>query len=127
MFIRKQLLLDAQGESLFLWGARQTGKSTLLKQMYPNALWFDLLMADVYQRLITNPTLLRETILGNTDKKIVVVDDDETVLSIIGEILGSSDEFEIFEAGDGNSAISDLKNFALEDIKNFLIFFSSFL
>jgi len=62
-----------------------------------------------------------------TKKKIVVVVDDETVLSIIGEILGSSDEFEIFEAGDGNSAISDLKNFALEDIKNFLIFFSSFL
>ena len=86
MFIRKQLLLDAQGESLFLWGARQTGKSTLLKQMYPNALCFDLLMADVYQRLITNPTLLRETILGNTDKKIVVVDEIQRIPELLNEI-----------------------------------------
>jgi len=86
MFIRKQLLLDAQGESLFLWGARQTGKSTLLKQMYPNALCFDLLMADVYHRLITNPTLLRETILGNTDKKIVVVDEIQRIPELLNEI-----------------------------------------
>jgi len=36
MFIRKQLL-EGSGkvkESLFLWGARQTGKSTLLKQLF---------------------------------------------------------------------------------------------
>ncbi|MBV6484362.1 MAG: hypothetical protein KFKLKKLM_00859 [Flavobacteriales bacterium] len=86
MFNRKQLLLEAQGESLFLWGARQTGKSTLLKQMYPNALWFDLLMADVYQRFVNNPTLLRETILGNSDKKIVVVDEIQRIPELLNEI-----------------------------------------
>jgi predicted AAA+ superfamily ATPase len=34
MFIRKQLLEGSGKESLFLWGARQTGKSTLLKQLF---------------------------------------------------------------------------------------------
>ena len=38
MFIRKQLLEGSGKESLFLWGARQTGKSTLLKQLFPDAL-----------------------------------------------------------------------------------------
>lgn len=69
MFKRKQVFQDSDGESLFLWGARQTGKTSLLKELYPEALWFDLLMADVYQRLITNPTILRETVLGNPDAK----------------------------------------------------------
>lgn len=30
MFTRKQILAGADNESLFLWGARQTGKSTLI-------------------------------------------------------------------------------------------------
>ncbi len=29
MLQRKQILADSETESLFLWGARQTGKSTL--------------------------------------------------------------------------------------------------
>ena len=50
MFVRKQILEGAESESLFLWGARQTGKSTLLKSLFPNALWFDLLKSDVFER-----------------------------------------------------------------------------
>jgi predicted AAA+ superfamily ATPase len=86
MFNRKQILHDSNSESLFLWGARQTGKSTLLKQMYPNALWFDLLMADVYQRLVNNPTLLRETVLGNADNKTVVIDEIQRIPELLNEI-----------------------------------------
>ena len=36
MFIRKQLLEGSGKESLFLRGARQTGKSTLLIQLFPD-------------------------------------------------------------------------------------------
>jgi|GEM_PF-4986701 predicted AAA+ superfamily ATPase len=43
MFVRKQILEGSANESLFLWGARQTGKSTLLKMLFPKAIWFDLL------------------------------------------------------------------------------------
>ena len=47
MFTRKQVFEGAGNESLFLWGARQTGKSTLLKSLFPNAIWFDLLKLGV--------------------------------------------------------------------------------
>jgi uncharacterized protein len=71
---------------LFLWGARQTGKSTLLKKLYPDALWFDLLLADVYQRLVNNPTLIRETVLANPDKSIVIIDEIQRIPEILNEI-----------------------------------------
>jgi uncharacterized protein len=86
MFTRKQLLQDSQNESLFIWGARQTGKSTLLKQLFPNALWFDLLKSDVYQRLIANPTLIRETVLGNLDTKVVIIDEIQRIPELLNEI-----------------------------------------
>lgn len=35
-------------------GARQTGKSTLLKTLYPDSLYFDLLLSEEYNRFIGN-------------------------------------------------------------------------
>ena len=86
MFERSQLLNDNEGESLFLWGARQTGKSTLLKKLFPDAIWFDLLQSDVYQRLISNPVLLRETVLGNPNKKVVVIDEIQRIPELLNEV-----------------------------------------
>lgn len=86
MFERKQLFVDSENESLFLWGARQTGKSTLLKRRYPDALWFDLLLADVYQRLVNNPTLIRETVLANPDKSTVIIDEIQRIPELLNEI-----------------------------------------
>ena len=41
--LRRTLVLpDAGTETFFLWGPRQVGKTTLLRQTYPNALWVDL-------------------------------------------------------------------------------------
>jgi predicted AAA+ superfamily ATPase len=54
------LRLPRQGtETFFLWGPRQTGKTTLLKATYPDALWIDLLKAEEYRRYLQNPELLR--------------------------------------------------------------------
>jgi len=78
MYFRKQELIDSQNESLFLWGARQTGKSTLLKTLFPDALWFDLLLSDVYERLLRNPSLLRETIAAG-QYKVVIIDEIQRI------------------------------------------------
>lgn len=59
MFRRAQRLPAAGAETFFLWGPRQTGKTTLLHEAYPNALWVDLLKAD-FRRYLQNPERLRE-------------------------------------------------------------------
>ena len=41
-------LEDISVESIFLWGARQTGKSTLLNTLFPQARYYDLLKSDVF-------------------------------------------------------------------------------
>ena len=61
MKIQRKITLPPENiETFFLWGPRQTGKSTLLKEAYPNALWIDLLKADEYRRYLENPEKLRQ-------------------------------------------------------------------
>ncbi len=86
MFTRKQILIDAENHSLFLWGARQTGKSTLLKALFPNALWFDLLQSDLYERLSKNPSILRETILAKTESETVIIDEIQRIPELLNEV-----------------------------------------
>ena len=86
MFLRKQILQDSSNESFFLWGARQTGKSTLLKRLFPHAIWFDLLLSDVYERLLRNPALLRETVLANTQLSTVIIDEIQRIPELLNEI-----------------------------------------
>jgi predicted AAA+ superfamily ATPase len=83
--IRKQVFIDNDGQSVFFWGARQTGKSTLLKMLFPEALVFDLLLSDVYKRLITNPEYLRETILAQ-EKKLVIIDEIQRIPILLNEV-----------------------------------------
>lgn len=86
MYKRAQKLTGSETESLFLWGARQTGKSTLLKMLFPRALWFDLLLADVYERLLRNPTILRETILAAPETETVIIDEIQRIPELLNEI-----------------------------------------
>lgn len=86
MYLRRQNFEDSTTESLFLWGCRQTGKSTLLKEKFPNAMWFDLLHSDVYERLLRNPNLLRETILANSENKLIIIDEIQRIPELLNEI-----------------------------------------
>lgn len=86
MFIRKQVFTGAGKESLFLWGARQTGKSTLLKALFPDAIWFDLLKSDVYKRYQSNPAQFRETILASDLNSVVIVDEIQKIPVLLDEI-----------------------------------------
>lgn len=74
------------GESFFLWGARQTGKSTLLKKLYSGSLWFDLLLNDVFERFQRNPSQLREIILAAQPAEPVVIDEIQKIPALLDEI-----------------------------------------
>ncbi|WP_158857510.1 ATP-binding protein [Lunatibacter salilacus] len=86
MFLRKQILEGSGNESLFLWGARQTGKSTLLKSLFPDAIWFDLLLSDTYLRYKSEPQQFRQVILARDRKEIVVVDEIQKIPELLDEI-----------------------------------------
>ncbi|MBR7035593.1 MAG: hypothetical protein IKI25_07565, partial [Bacteroidales bacterium] len=54
------IVSDIEDNSAFLFGARQTGKSTFLEHTLPDAYFIDLLDSQLRLRLQKNPSLLYE-------------------------------------------------------------------
>ncbi len=83
---RIQKILDIQDDSVFLWGARQVGKSTLVKKLFPDAKVYDLLKSDEYSRLLRRPQLLREELISYDETKVVVIDEIQKIPSLLDEV-----------------------------------------
>jgi uncharacterized protein len=89
LHISRFLPLDiSSGKSCFLWGARQTGKTTYLKRRFPEARFIDLLEADTYQRYLLNPQRLREELELSQEKSLVVIDEVQKVPALLDEAHG---------------------------------------
>ncbi len=58
--------------SFFLFGPRGTGKSTWLRQRFPEALWVDLLQPDVHRDLLARPERLRDLVLAAEGRPVVI-------------------------------------------------------
>ncbi len=88
MFNRSLLLPTAGSESFFLWGPRQAGKSTLLRQSYPDAHWVDLLQSDVFRRYLEHPEYLRQELASATAPagRQVVIDEVQKVPALLDEV-----------------------------------------
>ena len=88
MFKRSLALPKPGQETFFLWGPRQTGKSTLLKQRYPEARWLDLLKTDVFRRYIVHPELLRQEIEaeGPQPNSQIVIDEVQKAPALLDEV-----------------------------------------
>ena len=88
MFARSLLLPKAGTETFFLWGPRQVGKTTLLRETYPQAVWLDLLRSDEYRRYVANPERLREELRGveSPPSRQVVIDEIQKVPALLDEV-----------------------------------------
>lgn len=78
-----------KGQSLFLWGARNTGKSTYLRTQYPSSIYYDLLKSDVYAELNIKPWLLREQLLAEPKEKLshpVILDEVQKIPQLLDEV-----------------------------------------
>lgn len=77
-------------KSAFLWGARKTGKSTYLKNTFPDSIQFDFLMTDAFFSLSKEPSLLREQILSEKNTKRlkhpIIIDEVQKIPSILDEV-----------------------------------------
>jgi uncharacterized protein len=88
--IKRKLKLDLpKKQSAFLWGIRKTGKSSFLKEQFPDSYYIDLLDNGLFFRYSKEPWKFREEILS-LDKKLlkkpVIVDEVQKVPEILDEI-----------------------------------------
>ena len=79
-------LEEAKEDSLFLWGSRQTGKSTLLKMLFPDAHVYDLLKSDVRMALQLRPSQLREECELLDDGELIIIDEVQKVPALLDEV-----------------------------------------
>lgn len=86
MYQRRQNFNRSGNNSFFLWGARQTGKSTLLKSCYPEALYIDLLKTDELYSFRKNPSLLRQMVLTEHPEKLIVIDEVQKIPELLDEV-----------------------------------------
>ncbi len=76
-------------QSAFLWGARKTGKTTYLKERFPNSLVYDFLKTDLFFEFSKNPSLLRERLLAKDDttlKEPVILDEVQKIPQVLDEV-----------------------------------------
>jgi predicted AAA+ superfamily ATPase len=78
-----------KGQSAFLWGPRKTGKTTFLRQTFPDSLSYDLLQTDLFLEFVKRPFLLREQLLAASSKQLqspVIIDEVQKVPQLLDEI-----------------------------------------
>lgn len=85
--LRRSLRLPAPpGESFFLWGPRQAGKSSLLRATYPGTRLIDLLLSEEYVRYTHRPGLLRDELRDAPAGTLTLIDEIQKVPALLDEV-----------------------------------------
>lgn len=84
--IQRILKIDLEGNNAaFLWGPRKVGKTTLLKQQFPKAQYYDLLDTELKTKLLLRPSLLRQEVLASQNA-LVIIDEVQKVPALLDEV-----------------------------------------
>lgn len=79
--------LDVAGvlekKSCFLFGPRQCGKTSLIRETLPNAYVFNLLSGDTFRRLARNPAYIEEACV---EPRPIVIDEIQKMPSLLDEV-----------------------------------------
>lgn len=85
--IERKLQIDSDLEdSIFLLGARQTGKSTFLRTRFPDSIYIDLLDTSVASRFKRTPSLLYDTLADQPQGTLVIIDEIPEVPELLNEV-----------------------------------------
>lgn len=88
-YIKRALDIKLGAQSAFLWGARKTGKTTYLRQRFPDSIVFDFLKTDLFLDMSKNPALLREQLLAKDPEQIkgpIILDEVQKVPQLLDEV-----------------------------------------
>lgn len=77
---------ELHDDSVFLWGARQTGKSTLLKSVYPDSVYYDLLLPNVYGRLKRKPELMIQELETIKESQVIIIDEVQMLPELLNAV-----------------------------------------
>lgn len=90
VYIGRAFELDLpSGQSAFLWGARKIGKSTYLRQKFPEAVRYDLSNSDLYFRLLKEPHQIRQEILELPQASLkhpIIINNIQKIPALLDEI-----------------------------------------
>lgn len=91
MFTRILQAKHLEKRTCFLWGPRQVGKSTLLRCLFPDAPYYDLLDAALFRRLNANPGLLSEELSAwgwpqETQDFPIIIDEIQKFPELLDEV-----------------------------------------
>jgi len=94
-----------QKKSFFLFGPRSTGKTTLIHQQFPNAIFYDLLDADIYTELLRRPKLIEEKlVLTSETTPIIIIDEIQKLPKLLDEVHRLIEKYKISFLLTGSSA-----------------------
>lgn len=74
---------NTQNHSLFLWGPRQVGKSTFLKENFKNSIRYNLLDPKVFEQFQKDPSLLQQNLLATRPTQPVIIDEVQKIPSLL--------------------------------------------
>jgi predicted AAA+ superfamily ATPase len=79
-----RLLAPPKDKSFFLFGPRGTGKTTWVKNTFAEAIYLDLLEAEIYNELLANPQRL-ENLIPKNFKDWIVIDEIQRIPDLLHE------------------------------------------
>jgi predicted AAA+ superfamily ATPase len=74
-----------ENKSFFLFGPRGTGKSTWVKTTFPDAVYIDLLEAELYNDLLANPQRL-EKLIPKDNQNWIIIDEVQKIPELLNEV-----------------------------------------
>src|SRR3989338_7099767 len=78
-----------EGQSIFLWGARKTGKTIYSAAGFPDAISYNLLATDEYIRLLKEPALLRKEVMALNKTELsqpIIIDEVQKIPALLNEV-----------------------------------------
>jgi predicted AAA+ superfamily ATPase len=77
-------------KSGFLWGPRKTGKTSFLRQIFPESTSYDFLKTDIYFKILKEPSVLRQELSAMESsgrlKQPIILDEVQKVPTLLDEI-----------------------------------------